>query len=142
MICGPAAKLRVSESLGAQDAAGGALLVAACASAAGLRVAPGRATLQHNRLARSRVVMCDPSKPLRAVRVEVRNTELLSARTAQKQEQSSKKGIESVSFGGMTINFSHDMTSTFKWGGLILGLVLIKIIRKGKYAWTEEPNFK
>lgn len=83
--------------------------------------------------------------PSRHVRIVVHNAELLSARTAtqtkQKQQQTSK-GIESVSIGGTTIKFAHDMTTTFKWGGLILGLVLFKILRKGKYAWTEEPNFK
>ncbi|KAL1522987.1 hypothetical protein AB1Y20_017950 [Prymnesium parvum] len=87
----------------------------------------------------------DEPMPSRHVRIVVHNAELLSARTAtqtkQKQQQTSK-GIESVSIGGTTIKFAHDMTTTFKWGGLILGLVLVKILRKGKYAWTEEPNFK
>ena len=107
----------------------------------GLRVSP----LLRSRFACSSVSMCaapdGQSGPARKVRVIAHNTELLSASTAT-VEKKQKTGIDSVSIGGLTINFSHDMTQTFKWGGLILGLVLMKIIRKGKYAWTEEPNLK
>ena len=116
-----------------------ALLLLAATPAAGLRVAPMRHTC-----VRSSASMCASPElePRRTVRVVTHNTELLSAQTAAVKKQEQKKGIDSVSLGGVTINFSHDMTQTFKWGGLILGLVLVKIIRKGKYAWTEEPNFK
>lgn len=119
------------------------LLALGLDSAVGLRISP----LLRSRFACSSVSMCAASDgqpaPARQVRVIAHNTELLSARTATiEKKQQQKKGINSVSVGGMTINFSHDMTQTFKWGGLILGLVLVKIIRKGKYAWTEEPNLK
>lgn len=74
--------------------------------------------------------------------MQVHNTELLSARTATATQESAKKGIHKVSIGSMEINFSHDMTTTFKWGGIILALVIVKILRKGKYAFIEEPNTK
>lgn len=118
-----------------------ALCLTGAASAAAMRLpalSPPRPTARH-------ALMCASPEDhsVRQLRVVTHHPELLSARaTAQQVQEPTKKGIHSVSVGGMTVNFSHDMTTTFKWGGLILGLVLVKVLRKGKYAWTEEPNFK
>ena len=88
----------------------------------------------------------DPSEALsrRVVRVHVPNAELMAATVEQAVQK--KKGIYSIAIGGREyIQFSHDMTNTFRWLAVILGLVLVKVIRAGSIGVLfadEEPNWK
>ena len=104
------------------------LIAVMCVPSAALRAVPLSRAARKPYFARSAIAMCTSPPGERSVRVVVHNAELLSARTGQQQQQTAKKktGIESVSIGGYEIKFTHDMTSTFKWGGIILGLVLLK----------------
>ena len=107
-------------------------------SATALRALPiARASLHHRFSPMNMRAPSDSAIP--AVRVVVRNTELLSASIAQKAVATAKKnGINSVSFGGLIMSFSHDMSSTFKAVGIVLALMLIKFLRKGKNIWKDE----
>ena len=68
------------------------------------------------------------------VRVGVPNSELLADATTVKKE------INEVGVGSFKMTFNHDMTSSFKWGGIILLLIILKVVRKGKAAFTDEPT--
>ena len=58
------------------------------------------------------------------VRVGVPNSELLADATTVKKE------INEVGVGSFKMTFNHDMTSSFKWGGIILLLIILKVVRK------------
>ena len=88
----------------------------------------------------SQLRACAVPRQQSTVRVVVPNSDLLCASAEAKQQQ--QKGIRSVSIGSMSIEFSHDMTNSFRFGGIILALVLIKIFRMGKSAFIDEPNYK
>lgn len=67
-------------------------------------------------------------------------SELLSA--AGTSAVKKKKGIRSVTVGGTRIDFAHDMTNTFIWGGIILTMAVYKVAKAGKSAFIDEPNYK
>ena len=56
------------------------------------------------------------------VRVGVPNSELLADATTVKKE------INEVGVGSFKMTFNHDMTSSFKWGGIILLLIILKVV--------------
>jgi rubredoxin len=87
----------------------------------------------------SKICACEsPSTQQR--RMALPTTDLLSARTAT--EKKKKKGIRSITIGNNKIDFAHDMTNTFIYGGIILGMGIYKVARFGKGAFADEPNYK
>lgn len=81
-----------------------------------------------------------PVNGKRQVRVAVPNSQLLAANTQAVKKK--KKGIYHVQIGSTRIDFAHDMKNSFMWGGLILGMALVKIAKMGKSAFIDEPNYK
>lgn len=91
-----------------------------------------------------------PPPARRTLRISVPSgtNELLAARTvAQTQKKQKKKGIRTVSIGGTELTFSHDMSTTFFWAGLMLCLITIKIVKLAaqgnlRAVLGEEANYK
>ena len=81
-----------------------------------------------------------PPQQLQQRTVVLPKSDLLSAAGVAAKKK--KKGIRSVTIGGTKIDFAHDMTNTFIWGGLILGMAIVKIAKVGKSAFIDEPNYK
>jgi hypothetical protein len=86
----------------------------------------------------------DPAPPgngaRRTVRVVVPNSHLLAANTQALKKK--KKGIHHVQIGSTRIDFAHDMKNSFLYGGIILGMAVVKIAKMGKSAFIDEPNYK
>ena len=89
-----------------------------------------------------------PTRRTLRISVPSGTNELLAARTvAQTQKKQKKKGIRTVTIGGTELTFSHDMSTTFFWAGLMLGLITIKIVKLAsqgnlRAVLGEEANYK
>jgi len=68
------------------------------------------------------------------------HTDLMAAVATTKVKK--KKGIRHVQIGETRIDFAHDMTQSFMWSGLMLGLAIAKVVKMGTSAWRDEPNYK
>ena len=93
-----------------------------------------QSTVCGGRLRPHLVTMSSADREAPRVRVGVPNSELLADATTVKKE------INEVGVGSFKMTFNHDMTSSFKWGGIILLLIILKVVRKGKAAFTDEPT--
>ena len=85
---------------------------------------------------------CDAPPPeARTARIAVPHSYLLASSTATAVEKK-KKGIRAVQVGDTRIEFAHDMTQSFIWTAVLAGLAVAKVVRVGKSAWQDEPNYK
>ena len=78
----------------------------------------------------------------RMMRVHVPHSDLLAQTATTTEAPKKQKGIRHLQIGSTRIEFAHDMTQSFLWSGLFLSLAIGKIIRVGKSAWQDEPNYK
>ena len=84
---------------------------------------------------------CDAPPPEgRVARIAVPHSYLMASTATTVQKK--KKGIRAVQVGETRIEFAHDMTQSFIWTAVLAGLAVAKVVRVGKSAWQDEPNYK